>query len=83
MMIVDMTRISLYNCTYMYLYECMFFTRPFIVTLNFVDYFMISKTILATIANIFLYISLKYVFGAQKNRLPETVLLSTYNIYFG
>ena len=26
---------------------------------------------------------LTYVFGAQKNRLTETVLLSTQNIYFG
>ena len=33
--------------------------------------------------NIFLPIGLTYVLGAQKNRLIETVLLSTYNIYFG
>ena len=26
---------------------------------------------------------LTYVLGAQKNRLDETVLLSTHNIYFG
>ena len=26
---------------------------------------------------------LTYVLGAQKNRLIETVLLSTHNIYFG
>ena len=33
--------------------------------------------------NIFLPITLAYVFGAQKNRLIETVLLSTHNIWFG
>ena len=33
--------------------------------------------------HIFLPISLIYVLGAQKNRLIETVLLSTHNIYFG
>ena len=32
------------------------------------------------IENIFLSIILAYVLGAQKNRLSETVLLSTYNI---
>ena len=34
--------------------------------------------------SIFLYPSvITYVFGAQKNRLIETVLLSTHNICFG
>ena len=44
---------------------------------------MISKTILRKIVNIFLPIILAYVSGAQKNRLNETVLLSTHNICFG
>ena len=35
------------------------------------------------IVNIFLSISLTYVLGAQKNRLIETVILSTHNICFG
>ena len=35
------------------------------------------------IAFIFLSISLNMCFGAQKNRLNETVLLSTHNICFG
>ena len=34
------------------------------------------------IVNIFLPIYLAYVLGAQKNRLIETVLLSTHNICF-
>ena len=33
--------------------------------------------------NIILPINLSYVMGAQKNRLIETVLLSTHNICFG
>ena len=33
--------------------------------------------------NIFLSISFNSCFGAQKNRLIETVLLSTHNIFFG
>ena len=36
-----------------------------------------------TIVNIFLPIILTYVLCAQKNRLNETVLLSTHNICFG
>ena len=35
------------------------------------------------VVNIFLPISLTYVLIAQKNRLIETVLLSTHNICFG
>ena len=35
------------------------------------------------IVNIFLPIGIKIYFGAQKNRLNETVLLSTHNICFG
>ena len=35
------------------------------------------------IVNIFLPINLNMFFGAQKNRLIETVLLSTHNICFG
>ena len=35
------------------------------------------------IVNIFLPIIFSIVLGAQKNRLIETVLLSTYNICFG
>ena len=35
------------------------------------------------IAVIFLSISLNMCFGAQKNHLIETVLLSTHNICFG
>ena len=35
------------------------------------------------IVNIFISISFKRVFGAQKNCLIETVHLSTYNICFG
>ena len=35
------------------------------------------------IVNILLPIILAYVLGAQKNRLIETVLLSTHNIYLG
>ena len=31
----------------------------------------------------FSFISKTYVLGAQKNRLIETVLLSTHNIWFG
>ena len=37
----------------------------------------------AEIIYIFLPIILAYVLGAQKNRLIETVLLSTHNICFG
>ena len=36
-----------------------------------------------TILNIFLLIILTYVLDAQKNRLFETVLLTTHNICFG
>ena len=36
-----------------------------------------------TIVNISLPIILTYILGAQKNRLIETVLLSTHNICFG
>ena len=32
---------------------------------------------------LFIFSVLSYVIGAQKNRLIETVLLSTSNIYFG
>ena len=35
------------------------------------------------VVNIFLQSVLTYVLGAQKNRLIETVLLSTHNICFG
>ena len=35
------------------------------------------------IVNIFYPSFLTYVLGAQKNRLIETVLLSTYNLCFG
>ena len=38
---------------------------------------------LRKIVNIFLPIILAYVLGAQKNRLSETVLLSTNNVCFG
>ena len=37
----------------------------------------------AKIVNVFLYISFNICFGAQKNRLSETGLLSTHNICFG
>ena len=42
-----------------------------------------DKQIEHKIVIIFLFISLTCVLGAQKNRLIETVLLSTHNIYFG
>ena len=42
----------------------------------------IYKIFECKIANIFLPISLIYVFGAQNNRLIEMVLLSTHNICF-
>ena len=42
-----------------------------------------NKTFQHKIVNNFLPIILAYVLGAQKNRLIETVLLSTNNISFG
>ena len=42
-----------------------------------------KKKIQRTILNIFLPIIFSICFGAQKNRLNETVLLSTHNICFG
>ena len=42
-----------------------------------------NKIFQRKIVNIFLPIILAYVLGAQKNRLIETVLLSTHNICFG
>ena len=42
-----------------------------------------NKNFQRKIENIFLPIILAYVLGAQKNRLIETVLLSTNNICFG
>ena len=42
-----------------------------------------QQKISAEIVNILLPIILAYVLGAQKNRLIETVLLSTLNICFG
>ena len=44
---------------------------------------MINTVFERKIVNIFLPISFNICFGAQKNRLIETVLLSTYNICFG
>ena len=41
------------------------------------------KTIQRKIVNIFLLIILACVYGAQKNHLIETVLLSAHNICFG
>ena len=42
----------------------------------------LSKSFDLKNVNIFLPISFTYVLGAQKNRLIETVLLSTHNICF-
>ena len=42
-----------------------------------------NKKFQCKIVNIFLPINLTYVLGAQKNRLIETVLLSTHNMCFG
>ena len=42
-----------------------------------------TQIFLRKIVNIFLPIILAHVLGAQKNRLIETVLLSTHNIYIG
>ena len=41
---------------------------------------IVNKNFERKIVNIFLPIRLTYVLGAQKNRLIETVLLSTHNI---
>ena len=43
----------------------------------------INKTFQRKIVNIFLPIKFNICFGGQKNRLIETVLLSTHNICFG
>ena len=43
----------------------------------------INKTFQRKIVNIFKLSLLTFVLGAQKNRLIETVLLSTHNIFFG
>ena len=45
-------------------------------------YVQIRKFYLRKILIIFLTINLSICFGAQKNRLIETVLLSTHNICF-
>ena len=42
-----------------------------------------NKIFESKIVNIFSPSVLTYVLGAQKNRLDETVLLSTHNIHFG
>ena len=42
-----------------------------------------KQKIQCKIENIFIPIVFFKCFGAQKNRLIETVLLSTHNIYFG
>ena len=44
---------------------------------------LLNKNFQLKIVIIFLPINLTYVLGAQKNRLIETVLLSTQNICFG
>ena len=44
---------------------------------------LVNKHFQRKLVNIFLPIVLAYVLGAQKNRLVDTVLLSTYNIWFG
>ena len=43
----------------------------------------INQNIQRKIVNLFLSIILAYVLGAPKNRLIETVVLSTHNICFG
>ena len=43
----------------------------------------INKHFQREIVHIFSPINLAYVLGAQKNRLIETVLLTTHNICFG
>ena len=47
------------------------------------SHLMCNKKFQCKIVNAFLPIFLSHVLGAQKNRLIETVLLSTHNICFG
>ena len=55
--------------------------RPLISGLMVID--LENKNFELKTLNIFLPISFYICFGAQKNRLIETVLLSTHNICFG
>ena len=56
--------------------------QPNLVSLGLHHTFRLTKK-KCKIVNIFLSISFNIFFGSQKNRLIETVLLSTHNICFG